>query len=167
MSLLNFLRPASLTAGLALLLSTAGAANAAVMYTFTATCGFGCTGVATGTVTLTDLYTPGNSVNLSEFTQLDFSSNNGSFTITAPSFIAGSLPALSGPANFDVSDGTREFASNVFGDWIANVSSSSIAGPGSGIQDATYSLVAAPEPSSIALIGAGLAGLAALRRRKQ
>src|ERR1043165_7924234 len=51
-----------------------GSAHAAVVYDWSGTCNFGCTGTATAVLTLTDAYVPGTAVALSDLVSLSFTS---------------------------------------------------------------------------------------------
>jgi len=180
MSLPVALRPVTLFAGLALLVSF-GAVNplrANVIYDFTGACTdcYGGAGNGTATLVLQDTYTPGNAVNLSDLISFDYHGTDllAAYTITPAnaSFMNGTLPVSSGPANFQVSgcisscgngDVIAYFTSAVDGTWSINIGPLNTDFGTNG----NFSTTATPEPSSVLLIGAGLAGLATLRRRQR
>jgi PEP-CTERM motif len=166
MFLTKLLRTAAIAAGLALI-SAAAPASAAVIYNFSGTCDFGCTGTATATLILDDTYTPGTAI--AGISQLISFTYYGTgvvpvFTINpTPSFMGGELPVASGAPTdpFIISDGlTNQFAVGTSGDWIWLGNEG-----GDSVTDGTFTLT--PEPSSFVLIGGGVAALAALRRRKR
>jgi hypothetical protein len=189
MSLFNFLRPASILAGFALLITTAAvhpvqaAVIPTVTYEFSGTC-TDCTGTALATLVLQN-YTPGDAISdpdqLVSFTYYPtdlfptgFTILNGDPTLS----IGGSVPNGDGPADFYINNDSFFFYTGAFttGDL------SGYTGPDAfetGVQapavlldygtSSSFSLqsVATPEPSSFLLIGGGLASLVALRRRKK
>jgi hypothetical protein len=55
--------------------------NAAVIYTFEGICSEGCSGIATGVLTLEDSYIPGTQVSDNDFISFSYSSSSGSFEI--------------------------------------------------------------------------------------
>jgi hypothetical protein len=92
----------------ALLIFFGACANAEVVYNFEGTCVGGCTGTATGVLTLEDTYTPGTPLQNADFISFSYQSTSGSFTIDDTTFLEfqliagqidrGILPAISGPA---------------------------------------------------------------------
>jgi hypothetical protein len=169
MNMPNFLRPGRLIAGLAFVLSAAAfnPAQASVVVNWSGACTFGCTGQATATVTLIDGYTPGNAVNLSDVIQFDFFSNSFNFSILTPTSLGAgsSLPAVSGAPFFDIADGNYEFLALSGGGWVVGVGGGGGYTPVAGGDSGNFT--ATPEPSSMLLIGGGLAAVAELRRRKR
>jgi hypothetical protein len=89
-------------------LASTNYASADVVYNFEGDCDGGCTGTATGVLTLEDTYTPGTPLQDADFISFSYQSTSGSFTIDDTTFfefqlIAGEpnrgiLPAISGPA---------------------------------------------------------------------
>ena len=166
MYLTNLLRTAAIAAGLALL-SAAAPLSATVAYEFTGTCDTNCTGTARASLVLNDSYTPGSPI--AGVSQLISFTYYGTgvvpiFTINpTPSFLVGTLPVGSGAplALFVISDGvSNRFAVGTDGSWawLGNHA-------GNAVTDGTFTQT--PEPSSFALLGGGVAALAALRRRKR
>ena len=158
---------------------TAPKAEAVVIYDWTGTCSFGCTGEATAVLTLADSYTPGTLASTADFISFSYSSSSGSYDIPADaafSSIGGPaiLPAVSGTAEFNMSfAGARtDFISRV-GSWFSQFDPSfdpngAILNTGS---DNTWTLRQPTElsaPGPLSLFALGFAGLAlAGRRRKQ
>ena len=161
MSLLKFLRPVCLLAGLTLGLS--GGAQAAVIVNFSGTCTVGCTGTATGVLSLVDTYVLGSVVTLPDLLQFDYSSNTLSFTMLPPTSVGGGS-TVPGSTAFDIADGVHEFRI-LNGIWDVFVAGGSgyVFDQGGNAGDFT----ATPEPSSFVLVGGAVAALAALRRRKR
>ena len=165
-SVLGGLAAAVLAMGLA-----APSAKAAVIYDFTGTCGFGCTGQATAVLELADSYTPGEVLRNSDFLSFSYSSSTDLFSIPADAFFTGffgaaRLPVVSGTASFGLNAGFGT-AVNTGSGWSAFFSPSDIDEGGSAY---TWTLrqptqLAAPGPLS--LLALGLAGLALAGRRRK
>lgn len=85
----------------ALALSMSLSVNADVVYDFEAQCSNGCTGTATGVLTLRDSYVPGSQVTSADFISLSYTSSSGSFSFDSGSLNRmnrGILPVVSGPS---------------------------------------------------------------------
>lgn len=169
MSLFNLLKPARLVAGLALVLASSSfsSAQAAQIVNWTGDCFGGCGGgSASAVITLADTYVFGNAVTPSDLLQFDFYSNALSVTIVPPlSILEGSLPPSSG-SYFAIADSSWEFYAQDNGTWAIgslDINGFTTQAWGSNSNFAT----ATPEPSSMLLIAAGLAGVGTLRRRKK
>ena len=112
------LRRIVMVAGVGLTLALgllAAPAQAVVVYQWSGECTNGCTGTATGLLTLSDTYVPGTTVSASEFISFLYTSSSGSFTIPGSmtynptnSFennsqnLVGPLPVGSGPGGIFV-----------------------------------------------------------------
>lgn len=85
------------------------AANSAMIYVFEGECSAGCTGIATGTLTLADTFS--DTPTSADFLSFSFSSSNGSYTIPGD----GDFLEIYGPSTgaFPVAVG----AADVFLDW--------------------------------------------------
>jgi PEP-CTERM motif len=187
MTVSNLLRPASVVAGLALLLTTAAinpAQAAVITYQFTGQCidCFGGEGTAHATLVLQD-YTPGDTINndFSKFVSFTYDETDLmiSYTITALDagvYFFAELPAGSGSApNFSVGNDAFFFDAWDYLDsetltqengWQTGINGGGIFDFGTN-QNFTQQLTETPEPSSFLMIGGGLAGVVALRRRKK
>ncbi|MDB5423208.1 MAG: hypothetical protein JWQ29_624 [Phenylobacterium sp.] len=83
-----------LVAGVAAALSlVAGGAQAAIVFNFSGSCTNGCSGAATGLLTLTDAYVFGTDITNATFGSLSFSSSQFSFDISSPLHLHGGLNA--------------------------------------------------------------------------
>ena len=158
-------------------------ANAAVIYTFEGICSEGCSGIATGILTLEDTYTPGTQVSDNDFISFSYSSSSGSFEI--PNDLAlnrihnSILPTSSDTAvawvEIDaVQDGTGLNACGLagtpgFGQCPADWAWSAEWTPNGITRDLGYSyawtLQAVPVPPAILLFVSGVIGLVGFARR--
>ena len=170
MSLFRLLKPVRLAAGLALVLaaSSFSSAQAAIIVNWTGDCFGGCGGGgASAVITLVDTYVPGDALLPSDILQFDFSSNALSITMVPPlSDVQGSLPSSPGASFFAVADGSYQFFTLPNGVWEIGT----LDGNGYTTQawgDNSNFATATPEPGSVLLIGAGLAAVGTLRRRKK
>lgn len=169
MNLLNFLGPAfgRRIAGLALVLAAAAfsPAQAAIIVDFTGNCTFGCTGAATGTLTLVDTYVLGTPIVLTDIVGFDYSSNATFGSIFPTSVGGGSI--VPGSTAFDIADGNWEFRV-INGTWDLSLYDGLAAYiPMEGGNLGEFTVAGVPEPSSFALIGCGVAVLATRRRKRQ
>jgi len=158
--------------------------KASVIYDFEGICSEGCTGIATGVLTLADTYTPGTQVADSDFISFLYLSSSGSFEI--PSDLAlnrihnSVLPTASETSvawvEIDaIQDGTGLNACGLAGtpgygqcpsDWAWSVEWV----PGGITRDLglsyTWTLQAVPVPAAVWLFSSGLIGLVGFSRRK-
>jgi len=157
--------------------------KASVIYDFEGICSEGCTGIATGILTLADTYTPGTQVADSDFISFSYSSSSGSFEI--PSDLAlnrihnSVLPTASETSvawvEIDaILSGTGLNACGIDtltdyqcpSDWAWSAEWV----PGGITRDLglsyTWTLQAVPVPAAVWLFGSGLIGLIGLARRK-
>lgn len=152
------------------------AAQANVVYDWTGTClpgsvTPGCIGTATGVLELTDAYTPGTTVEASEFVSWSFSSSDVNYSRTAADlvdiFFNGPLPAVSG---IELGAFRLTFTSGFFNAdptgrpfWDSRVPDSNNRAIGEG---SFWTLRQVPAPATLALMVLGMAGLG-FRRGKQ
>jgi hypothetical protein len=131
-----------------------------------------CTGQGHAMLTLNN-YTLGNGITTANFVSLTYAGSNliGPFTITdadivADGYISGVIgPPLPGAYNlfvFDNSNVTHEFISNTAGYWCAGNG----CGDDQGLNGVWSVATSVPEPASMALLAAGVAGLGAIRRKQ-
>ena len=109
-----------------------GSAHAAVVYDWSGSCNFGCTGTATAVLTLTDAYVPGAAVALSDLVSLSFSSSGLSYAVpgdTTFSDVSGTLPNGSSSVSFGVDfPGSGTSFSTTTGIWISQMTTGSTVG---------------------------------------
>jgi hypothetical protein len=169
----SLLRPLAI---LGFVVSMAGVtpASAAIMYTFTGTCS-DCTGTATATLFLVDTYVPGtNTMNTADVISFTYNGTDlfGPYTIDQSNitFINATMPTASGFADFFIGSQScascqgiqfQSFLSD--GTWSTGLNGTST---DMGTQGVWGAPVATPEPSAFLLIGAGLGGVALLKRRR-
>lgn len=162
-----FLRAA--VAGTAAALFMAAPARANVVFDFSGVCTDGCSGAATGVLTLADSYTFGSNITAADFISFDYSSSSFSFDITSLLFFSGGLNAdgsfnsaeslvlqsTGGVPVFETAPGI--FAATMVRNGPSDIGSSF-----------TFTLVpgAVPEPSTWALMLLGFAGLGYAGYRK-
>jgi hypothetical protein len=161
-----FLRAA--VAGTAAALFMAAPARANVVFDFSGVCLDGCSGTATGVLTLADSYTFGSNIKAADFISFDYSSSSLSFDITSAETFGG----LNADGSFnsegillvEATEGLPVFetAPGIFVATIVDNGSSDI---GSSF---TFTLVpgAVPEPSTWAMMLLGFAGLGYAGYRK-
>jgi hypothetical protein len=88
----------------------AAGARANIVFDWTGTCEFNCTGTPSGVLTLTDAYVFGTAISAADFVSLVYNSNDQSQDITSPSLLTGGVNAdgsialftlnIRGPSNF-------------------------------------------------------------------
>jgi hypothetical protein len=149
----------------------AAPARADVVFDFSGDCDRGCTGTATGVLTLADSYTFGADITDADFISFQYSSSQLKFDITraGPTF-GGGLNAdgsLNAAGVLVISNGTFPFFETGGGSFLVPLTrSTSDAG-----SNVTFTLVrgTVPEPSTWAMMLLGFAGLgfAGYRKMKQ
>ena len=152
------------------------AAQANVVYDWSGTClrGVtpGCTGTATGVLELTDAYTPGTTVEASEFVSWSFSSDGVNYSVLAGDLISipsgGPLPVSSGlelgvfRLNFTAGFFNADPSTTPY--WDTRIPDTTNRAYGVSSQWTLRSQV--PAPATLGLMVLGIAGVG-LRRRKQ
>lgn len=137
-------------------------ANAVILYQWEGPCGNGCTGTASGTLTLQDTYTPGSVLTDADFISFSYTSSSGSYSIPADAALSGiagggSLPAVSGLVDTDIAmDWERANTVHVTmpgGGWASTFDSPSIIDGGDSY---VWTL---PEPATTVLLAIGVVGL--------
>jgi PEP-CTERM motif len=153
------------------LVALAVSASAGPIFNFSGTCS-DCNGgnpsnPATATLVLTD---NGATLSLSDFVSFTYNGTDllPPFTLLAsdPSLsVSGSIPnSLPGPATVNISEGfSWTVTTDSLGNW--NICNSPLCVLGDTGSAATWSGTAAPEPNTIALLGAALLALLIFRRR--
>jgi PEP-CTERM motif len=166
-----FLRAA--VAGTAAALFMAAPARANVVFDFSGVCTDGCSGAATGVLTLADSYTFGSNITAADFISFDYSSSSFSFDIASadsPGFVGG----LNADGSFN-SEGQLLIQPPAGIPLFSAVPESFLVTttpPGIGVRDVgqtfTFTLVpgAVPEPSTWAMMLLGFAGLGYAGYRK-
>ena len=149
----------------------AAPARANIVFDFSGVCDSGCTGTATGILTLANSYLFGSDLTLASFVSLHYSSSDISFDVPSPN----DLLAVSGGLNADGSIvgvnlgiiGEHEFGVFPGGKFLVDVTDTG----GDTGSTSHFTLVsgAIPEPSTWAMMLLGFAGLgfAAWRRVRQ
>ena len=157
----------------------AAPARADVVFDFSGICGVGCSGTATGVLTLADSYVFGDDVTAADFISFDYSSSDANFEITsadAPSLVGG-LNAdgsinFAGQLSITVTPDVPVFGplfeatTGPLGEFIAETFEEAQLDTGR-----PYSLTlvggAVPEPSTWAMMLLGFAGLGWLARLRK
>ena len=157
-------------------------ANASVIYDFEGICSDGCSGIATGVLTLADSYTPGTQVADADFISFTYTSSSGSFAIPTDlalnRFNKGILPVSSGSSIEWVEIDAIQSGTSLHGCGVAGIPDTYFC-PSAGFWSAewapfgitrdiglshTWTLV--PVPPAVWLFGSGLLGLIGLAKRK-
>ena len=167
------------------LASTAPVKAASVIYDWSGTCSSGCTGTATGVLTLVDTYTPGTNVSASDFLSWSYSSSSGSYVVPgngnydpSNSFEnnvagprTGPLPVGTGlgAVAIDFSGSGTVFGTDFpgVGEWTSQFGPAGISNDRGSTYSWTLRTTPVPLPAGAPLVLTGLAGLAALRMRKK
>jgi hypothetical protein len=142
-------------------LTSGPAARANIVFDFSGVCTDGCSGTATGVLTLTSDYIFGDNLTPATFVSVSYASSDLVFTIPAAS-----APALAGGLNANgsfnslglifIQNATDLFSAGGGGAFSVRALSSRAVDTGSPFQ---FSLVAAPEPGPWALMTIGFAAL--------
>jgi hypothetical protein len=153
--------------GAACMVMNAGNARATVAvfsdYSFSGLCS-DCTGHGTGLLVLQN-YTPGTLAGDSNFVSFDYSSNLISYSVTSANLSTFSATLASLPGEDDVTlladSFVTQFTSQTRGFWCTGAICVNDIGASH-----VWSVATVPEPVSLAILGVGLAGLGAIRRRR-
>lgn len=147
-----------------LLLAPLGAQAIPVIYDWTGTCTAGCTGQATGVLTLADSYVPGAATSsIDDFVSWSFSSDL--FTLTQTRALSFQFI----PATFSMVVGSDGSFFDNSASWAYQSTDGTNAGFGGSFTLRSPAQLPVPvaEPGVLALLGLGLAGVTIGRNRKR
>lgn len=155
---------ATLALGLGLAAAAPSVSNATVVYDFSGQCGFGCSGVATGVLTLTSPFVAGDSITDADFVSFTYKSSDLSLDILNGATVSGGLTSSGSILSTGSTPGELSFqgigesfsaSSGVSGESAVAFSG----GSPNLLTDAKFTS-AAPEPATWAmmLIGLGMVG---------
>jgi hypothetical protein len=147
-----------------------GPAHAVIIYDFSGTCTSGCTGTATGVLTLAETYIPGTTVAVSDFLSWTYMSSNGSVSINDVQGSNLTLPVTSGIGTGGLTFGAASgvLMGDSFGgssgpsDWTVFFQTPSLPDPNVGT---SHNWAMVPEPSTLGILAVGLAAMAVRRER--
>jgi hypothetical protein len=145
-------------------------ARANIVFDFNGVCDTGCTGTATGVLTLADSYTFGSDLTLANFVSFHYSSSDIGFDVPSPDglLFSGGLTADGSIVGPDLAIiGEHEFGVLPGGKFLVDVTETG--GDVGSTSDFTLVSGGVPEPSTWAMMLAGLAslGLAGYRKARQ
>src|ERR1700760_4790721 len=149
---------------LAAVLFHATPARANVVFDFNGICGDGCSGTASGVLTLADSYRFGSRITSADFISMQYSSSSGGFDLTSAN-----SPMIGGGLNADGSFNAEGLLNvTAFPTFFEALPGAFLTNLGDFGTTFTFTLVsaAAPEPSTWAMILLGFAGLGYAGYRK-
>ena len=151
-----------------LLVASTETASANIVFDFSGTCTTGCTGTATGVLTLTNAYVYGTALTVSDLVSFQYTSSDITFTILPGpnTFLAGGLNADgTQTAVFDLDSYTNPPLGETYFDTAGPFESQLPSGlHDSGLNGAFTAAV--PEPSTWAMMLLGFAGIGLLANRR-
>ncbi len=163
----------------------AAPAKAVVIYDWSGICAVGCTGTATGVLTLANSYTPGTLVSVTDFVSWSYASSSGSYDVPGDAAFQptnsfennvqgsfdGPLPVASGLGDvvIDAIGGNTVFGTDFpsVGEWITFFQPVGIAEDSGTAYEWSLRAAELPLPQTALLLGTALAGLGMAMRRKR
>jgi PEP-CTERM motif len=145
----------------------AAPARADIVFDFSGVCDSGCTGTATGVLTLAESYTFGSDLTLASFVSFHYSSSDISFDVpkAAGLLFSGGLNANGSIVGTDLAIvGEHEFGVFPGGEFVVDVTDTG--GDKGSTSDFTLVSGGVPEPTTWAMMLLGFAGLSFAKYRK-